>query len=732
MQLIFNFLGWLKPLIRPRLKPKKDLMRSKTHWTAISEDPFFELPPTVMKPCGWYMLNLKMTLSSATTIAKIYFDKGNGYNETDQVTVRLNSGRLKKRIIYFKSPPKRIRFDPCESPLEFNIEEFSFSKLTAFKAKKLMLKKLNDIWHAEHTKDLYKKYCEYLDEDLSPVSYQHWLEKNDLSTNTNISTPNSKTVKYNPHNPKFSLLLATYNSNISYLTACIESVIQQSYPNWQLCIADDASVNIEVHELLEYYHNLDSRISLVKRDKNGHISQASNSALSLAKGQYIALIDHDDLLSPYALQIMANEIDSHKSAQFLYSDEDKIDENGIRFSPHFKPDWNRDLFYSHNYITHFSVIKKSLVDLIGGFNEGVEGSQDYDLFLRAISHLDDNQIIHIPHILYHWRAISGSTALSSAEKEYTSRAGLKALKNHFSKINPDVVVMPHDLNNCYRVHWPIPNLTPLVSLIIPTKDHIELLERCVKTILEYTSYRSFEIIIVNNQSSCLKTLSYLEKIQKIEQIRVIDYDHPFNFSSINNFAVAHARGSIIGLINNDIEVLSADWLDEMVRQVCRPDIGCVGAKLYYPDMRIQHAGVVLGIGGVAGHSHKFFRQHHHGYHSRLSLVQNYSAVTAASLLVRKSVYDEVGGMETELSVAFNDVDFCLKVLEAGYRNLWTPFAELIHHESVSRGYEDIPEKQARFQREVDYMKSKWGHRLNNDPCYNVNLSLTHENFSYRV
>ncbi|WP_337073053.1 glycosyltransferase family 2 protein [Aeromonas veronii] len=730
MQLIFNFLGWLMPLIRPKLKPKKDLMRCEEHWAAISEDPFFELSPTVMKLCGWYMLNIKMTLSSATAVAKIYFDKGNGYNETDQVTVRLNSGGLKKRIIYFKCPPKKIRFDPCEAPLDFNIEEFSFSKLTASKAKNLMLKKLNEKWQGEQIKGLYKKYCEYLDENLSPVSYQHWLEKHDLSIN--VGESHSVEIKYNPHNPKFSLLLATYNSDIGFLSSCIESVIHQSYPDWQLCIADDGSANVEVHKLLEYYHNLDSRISLIKRDENGHISQASNSALSLAKGQYIALIDHDDLLPPYALQMMAKEIDSHKSAQFFYSDEDKIDENGLRFSPHFKPDWNRDLFYSHNYITHFAVIKKSLVDLIGGFNEGVEGSQDYDLFLRAISHLDDSEIIHIPHILYHWRAISGSTALSSAEKDYTSRAGLKALQNYFSKINTDVVVMPHNLKNCYRVCWPIPNPAPLVSLIIPTRDHLELLERCVKTILECTSYRFFEIIIVNNQSSCLKTIGYLERIKKVEQVRVINYDHPFNFSAINNFAVSHARGSIIGLINNDIEVLSADWLEEMVRQVCRPDIGCVGAKLYYPDMRIQHAGVVLGIGGVAGHSHKFFRQHHHGYHSRLSLVQNYSAVTAATLLVRKSVYDEVGGMETSLSVAFNDVDFCLKVLDAGYRNLWTPFAELIHHESVSRGYEDNPEKQARFRREVDYMKNKWGHRLNNDPCYNVNLSLTHENFSYRV
>jgi len=732
MRVLTNLTSWFKLSINPKLKPVKDLKKAKfSHWEATSDDSFFEFSTSKIKPCGWYMVNLNLTLSAIKANAKIYIDNGNDYNEDEQITFPLFSGKLAKRVIYLKNPPKRLRFDPCEAPLEFSINEFSLTKLTASRARALMLKKINgNMSDKSISKELYQQYNHFLDVKQSPVTYQHWLDKNDLALYA-ASLPDVSNSP-NQHQPLFSILLATYNSHPEYLKACIDSVLHQSYTKWQLCIADDASLNPDVHSLIEQYSVLDSRIKVIKRSKNGHISQASNSALSLASGEYIALIDHDDLLSPYALQIMAHEIESRPCAKFLYSDEDKIDENNKRFSPHFKPAWNRDLFYSHNYITHFSVIKKCVIDKLDGFRVGVEGSQDYDLFLRMIALLEDHQIVHVPHILYHWRAISGSTALSSAEKDYTSDAGFKALSDFFSSMHPRALVAKHDLNNCYRVLWPLPKKLPLVSLFIPTRDRVDLLERCVETILQKTTYSLFEIIIINNQSTCLETLDYLNKINDSEKVRVLNYEQPFNFSSINNFAAEHAKGSIFGLINNDIEVLSPGWLDEMVRQVCRPDIGCVGAKLYYPDMRIQHAGVVLGIGGIAGHSHKFFRQHHHGYHSRLSLVQNYSAVTAAALLVRKSVFHEVGGMETELSVAFNDVDFCLKVREAGYRNLWTPFAELIHHESVSRGYEDSPEKQARFNQEVNYMKSKWGHILENDPCYSPNLSLTHEDFSYRI
>lgn len=482
MHSLARIISWFNFSSKLKLKPKKDLAKNKfNHWEASSDDSYFELALSKIKPCGWYMVNLNLTLSHSTANAKIYIDSGKDYNEEEQLTLPLHSGKLVKRILYLETPPKRLRFDPCEAPMEFSINEFSLTKLTTARAKALMLKKLNvDIPADTSNKDLYRKYNDFLDVKYTPLTYQSWLDKNDIATYV-ASLPES-CEQDNPNTPLFSIILATYNSDLNYLKACIDSIQNQTYNNWQLCIADDASANQEVYKLLENYSELDPRIKITQRSQNGHISQASNTALSLAKGEYVALIDHDDLISPFALQIMAHEIEKNPSAQFFYSDEDKIDEDGQRFSPHFKPDWNRDLFYSHNYITHFSVIKKSLVDKIGGFRTGVEGSQDYDLFLRAISNLKDHQIKHVPHILYHWRAISGSTALSSAEKNYTSDAGLKALTDFFNLNHPEVLVTQHTLNNCYRTEWPLPNQSSLVSLFIPTRDRVDLLERCVDTL----------------------------------------------------------------------------------------------------------------------------------------------------------------------------------------------------------------------------------------------------------
>ena len=339
--------------------------------------------------------------------------------------------------------------------------------------------------------------------------------------------------------------------------------------------------------LLQQYSELDKRIVWQAREVNGHISAASNSALELVTGDYIALLDHDDMLAPHALLMMAEAINRSPQAELFYSDEDKIYERGQRCEPHFKPDWNRDLFYSHNYITHLAVFKTSLIHTLGGFRERVEGSQDYDLILRAIARLGNKQIIHVPHILYHWRAIQGSTALSAGEKSYTSAAGLKALADYFSGTNIPVKVSSHDLNNCYKVSWPLPEPWPLVSLIIPTRDGYQLLKQCITSITNNTSYPNYEILILNNQSQCSKTLEYFKQLTQKKMARIIDFDDEFNFSSINNLGVKHAKGSIVGLINNDIEVINAEWLEEMVRHASRPDIGCVGAKLYYPDLRIQ-------------------------------------------------------------------------------------------------------------------------------------------------
>ena len=548
--------------------------------------------------------------------------------------------------------------------------------------------------------------------------------------------------------PVISVLMPTYNTPPEYLTLAIESVRRQLYPKWELCIADDASPNPEVRQLLKDFEAMDPRIRVVYRDSNGHICEASNSALALVRTDWVALLDHDDELAVNALYEVAKAIVAHPNAQMFYSDEDKIDGLGVRYDPHFKSDWNPELFFAQNYISHLGVYPTQMVKTLGGFRPGLEGSQDHDLMLRCVGFLASHSnaarpspafdldnarqhIVHIPKILYHWRAIPGSTAMSPSAKDYTNRARLQALEDFFKGRGMGALVHNGPLDNTAKVDYPLPSPQPLVSLLIPTKDRLDLVRTCVESILQKTTYAPFEILILDNASVEVQTLSYFAEIVKLEpRVRVIRDDRPFNFSAINNLGVKESRGALIGLINNDIEVISPEWLTEMVRLATQSDIGCVGAKLYYPSNKIQHAGVVLGILGVAGHSHKFASRHDDGYFGRLKLPQAMSAVTAACLLVRREVYDEVQGLDEEnLKVAFNDVDFCLKVRSAGYRNVWTPYAELYHHESVSRGLEDTPEKKARFEKEVLFMKSKWGETLLRDPYYNPNLTLEHEDFS---
>ena len=443
-------------------------------------------------------------------------------------------------------------------------------------------------------------------------------------------------------------------------------------------------------------------------------------------------MDHDDELPLYALYFMAEAINRHPDAAVIYSDEDKIDELGIRSDPHFKSDWNPDLFFSQNYVSHLGVYRRSLLEKISGFRLGVEGSQDQDLLLRCLPHINATQIIHVPRILYHWRTLPGSTAMASGEKTYTTDAGIKALEDYFQHTGqPDVLVEMGKVPNTYRVRYPIPSPEPLVSLLIPTRDKVELIETAVRSILEKSTYQNYEILILDNGSIEETTLKYFAAIQAQDsRVRVLRWDFPFNYSAINNFGASQAKGEILGLINNDIEVISPEWLSEMVSHAIRPEIGCVGAKLYFSNDTIQHAGVICSLGGVAGHSHKYFPRDHPGYFYRLVLPQNITAVTAAVLLVKADIFHSVSGLdETNLTVAFNDVDFCLKVRKAGYRNLWTPYAELYHYESISRGAEDNPEKLKRFDSEMDYMKKKWPSFMDQDPMYNPNLTRDREDFS---
>ena len=557
--------------------------------------------------------------------------------------------------------------------------------------------------------------------------YAEWVRRYDTLTDE-VHTRMRKAIAEFAHQPLISVVMPTYNPKSEWVIEAIESVRKQIYPHWELCIADDASTDKTIRPILERYASEDARIKLVFRETNGHISAASNSALELTTGEWVALLDHDDLLSEHALFWVADAINQNPDIRLVYSDEDKINEVGKRFDPYFKCDWNVDLFYSHNLITHLGVYRLDLLNAIGGFRLGVEGAQDYDLALRCIEHIEPKQIYHIPRVLYHWRIHAESTAQSSDAKPYAMLAGEKALNEHFQRQTLDATA---ELVGCgYRVHYALPDTLPLVSLIIPTRNGLHLIQQCVESVLKKTTYPNYEILIIDNGSDDPAILQYFNKIQVEARVRVVRDNGPFNFSALNNAAVKLARGELVGLLNNDLEVISPEWLSEMVSIALQPGVGAVGARLWYPNETLQHGGVIVGIGGWAGHAHKGFPKGSLGYVARMALISEFTAVTGACLVVRKKLYEQLGGLnESDLQIACNDVDFCLRLREVGYRNVWTPYAELYHHESATRGFEDTPEKQARFVKEVDYMKKRWGDQLSIDPAYSPNLTLDYEDFS---
>ncbi len=526
------------------------------------------------------------------------------------------------------------------------------------------------------------------------------------------------------YRPLISVVMPVYETPETPLRQAIESVRNQLYPHWELCIADDASKSPHIESVLRQAASADPRIKWIRRETNGHISAASNSALALATGEFVALMDHDDLIADQALYEVAVALNKNKDLDIIYSDEDQIDEDNLRYKPYLKTDWNIDLFLAHNIISHLGVYRRTLVELVGGFREGFEGSQDYDLALRCVDETSPALIHHIPAVLYHWRRNHSAASFSESQYSKCSDAAFRAVVDHLRRRNEAGEVRNHPLMPGWtQVVRPVPRVAPLVSLIVPTRDQARLLGRCVEGLLYRTDYPAIEVIIVDNDSQLPETLELFDKLRKHPKIRIIRYSGEFNYSAINNMAVAQAKGSIIGLVNNDIDVANSDWLSEMVSLAILDGVGAVGAKLIYPNGRVQHGGVVLGVGGVANHFNHLLPRWTFGYFGRNVLTSSVSAVTGACMIVRKSLFEEVGGLnETDLAVSFNDVDFCLKLRRRGYRNIWTPHAELYHHESASRGSEDTPEKRARFESEVQYMVAAWGPELQHDPYYNDNFS----------
>jgi GT2 family glycosyltransferase/cephalosporin hydroxylase len=524
--------------------------------------------------------------------------------------------------------------------------------------------------------------------------------------------------------PLISVVMPVYNTPEPYLRAAIESVGKQLYPHWELCIADDASTTPYVRVVLEHYRAMDPRIRICYHNETGYISAASNSALALATGSFVALLDHDDVLPEHALYMVAATLNSDREVDLIYSDEDKIDENGQRFGPHFKSDWNPDLMLSQNMFCHLGVYRRSLIEKIGGFRCGYEGSQNYDLVLRAQRLSTPKRIRHIPHVLYHCRAIPGTAVPRSEEKPHAGERALRAIADHLAESGLTADVLASSCPMFHRVRYALPQQPPRVTIIVPTRDRVDLLRACVDGLLHRTDYPDLEILIINNQSREAVSHAYFDELSQDARIKILSYDAPFNYSAINNFAVARGTGSVLCLLNSDTEVIRPDWLTEMVSHAIRDGVGAVGAMLYYPNDTIQHGGIVLGLGGIAGHIPHGAPRGDLGYHGRATVVQNLSAVTAACLVMQKIVFDKIGGFnERDLAITYSDVDLCLRIREAGYRIVWTPHAELYHHESVSRGIDTDPDNIERFKSEVAYMLRRWGNILDRDPYYNPNLRL---------
>jgi glycosyltransferase involved in cell wall biosynthesis len=558
-------------------------------------------------------------------------------------------------------------------------------------------------------------------------NYSEWIRRYDSLDDEQRAAIRQR-IATMPERPLISVVIPVYNPKQEWLKEAIESVHNQLYSNWELCIAGDISTDPAIHILLEQAAREDARIKVVFREQNGNIVATSNSALKLATGEWVALLDQNDRLPEHALYCVARSAIANPSARLIYSDEDKIDASGRRHDPYFKCEWNIDLFYSRNFFSHLGVYQKSLLDEVGGFRLGVEGAQDYDLALRCIEQVGADAVQHIPRVLYHWRVHGDSAIAVEGAKSSAALAGERALNEHFAR--QGVAATAEWTGRGYCAHYALPATLPLVSLIIPTRNGLNLMRQCIDSIIGKTTYSNYEIIIVDNGSDDPEALRYFELLAREARIRVLRDDSPFNYSALNNSAVAHARGELVGLVNNDIEVTSSGWLSEMVSIALQSGVGAVGAKLYYPDDTLQHGGVVLGIGGTAGHANKFAPRPAYGYFGRTGLIGSFSAVTAACLVVRKSVYLEVGGLnEKDLTIALNDVDFCLRIREAGYRNVWTPYAELYHHESATRGYEDNAQRRVRFLTEIAYMRQRWADMFARDPAYSPNLTLDHEDFS---
>ncbi len=672
-------------------------------------------------------LDFELVKRRRDDVSQIYFgavsDKDFGFD----INFDYNENKKYLLIISAGSKERKIFLD------EKNIEKYQSSKYRR-------LEKLKDLCNGETVKvalSFLKKHglkamlhksmakLKGLDDDYI---YNEWFEKTKPSKEEIAAQREHKFEK----EPKISIVIPLYKTDDNLLKELIESVLNQTYANFELCFADGSPEGFDKETILKAYAQKEERIVYKILGENLGIADNTNEALKLATGDYVAFCDHDDILPEYALYEVVKAINENPAADFIYSDEDKIDIAGKTvFEPQFKPDFNKDMLRSVNYICHLLVVKKDLLEKLKGFDKAYDGAQDYDFILRASEQA--KQIVHISKVLYHWRCHMNSTASNPESKLYAFEAGERAIKAHFQRTEPGLSIESIEKGIDYGIYHTSFNIKEeLISVIIPNKDHSEDLDKAIRSLLK-GSYKELEIIIVENNSTGKETFAYYENIQKeFTSIKVVVWEREFNYSAINNFGVKYAKGEYLLFLNNDVELKNPDSIKEMFYFMQREDVGICGCRLLYEDDTIQHAGVVIGFGGIAGHTFIGLHETQNSYCHRAMIAQDYSAVTAACMMSKKSVFESVGGFSEELAVAFNDIDYCMKVRALGKLVVYTPYAVLYHYESKSRGLEDTPEKVERFNREIATFMKKWGDILKNgDPYYNPNLTLRKSNFALR-
>lgn len=557
-------------------------------------------------------------------------------------------------------------------------------------------------------------------------NYAHWLRKHSAGA---LELGRQSREKM-PFMPLLSIVVPLYNTPEKYLCELIDSVRKQSYKNWELCLAD-GSASAKLGETVRGRYGRDKRVRYRKLEKNEGIAGNTNAAIEMAEGDFLVFSDHDDLLAPAALYEIAKAFGEESGPDIVYTDEDLVDETGrICSNPRMKPDFNLDFLRSINYICHIFAVRRSLALGAGLLKADYDGAQDHEFILRCCERTKN--IVHIPKVLYHWRAHAGSTAGNQNSKIYAIEAARRGLTDHYRRLGMDVKVEYTDIFIIFRTYF-LPKGNPLVSVIIPNKDQARTLDQCLRSVFEKTDYPNYEIVIVENNSTEPETFAYYEKVQREHaNVRVVTWKGDFNYSAINNLGVREARGEYLLFLNNDIEVITPSWMSRMTGCCQRPDVGAVGAKLYYPDDTVQHGGIVVGIGWFAGHVQSCLRRADTGYFGRLVAQQDISAVTGACVMVKRSVFEEAGGFEEKLAVALNDVDLCLKIRKGGHLIVFDPAVELYHYESKSRGMENTPEKQERFRREIRLFRERWKDVLDKgDPYYSPNLTLCYGDCTLR-